>query len=164
MTTPRVYVGTYAKYNNGSIDGAWIDLDDHDLDSFQEAIHELHKDEEDPEFMYQDWEGIPDEFIGECGFNLKEFFEYLEVVTTSYLDDEVFEAGMDLGIPYESIEDAYYGQFNSFEDLAYEYVESTGLLHDVPESIKMYFDYQSFGRDLAMDFSESDGHYFMDNY
>lgn len=25
--TARVYVGTYAKYNNGSIKGAWVDLE-----------------------------------------------------------------------------------------------------------------------------------------
>ena len=30
QSTARVYVGTYEKYNNGSIAGAWIDLEDHD--------------------------------------------------------------------------------------------------------------------------------------
>ena len=24
--TPKIYVGTYSKYNDGSIDGKWIDL------------------------------------------------------------------------------------------------------------------------------------------
>lgn len=29
MSTPaRIYVGTYAKYNDGSIEGAWLDLED----------------------------------------------------------------------------------------------------------------------------------------
>ncbi|MDO8250269.1 MAG: antirestriction protein ArdA [Rhodoferax sp.] len=27
-TKPRVYVGTYAKYNEGSIEGGWLDLED----------------------------------------------------------------------------------------------------------------------------------------
>lgn len=27
-TTARVYVSTYAKYNSGSIQGAWLDLED----------------------------------------------------------------------------------------------------------------------------------------
>src|SRR5690349_16831915 len=57
-TAPRVYVGTYAKYNNGSIAGAWLDLEDYaDKDSFLAACAELHKDEDDPEFMFQDFEG-----------------------------------------------------------------------------------------------------------
>jgi antirestriction protein len=58
--TARLYVGTYAKYNNGSINGAWIDLEDHgDKVSFLAACAELHKDESDPELMFQDFEGFP---------------------------------------------------------------------------------------------------------
>ena len=60
MTTPRIYVGTYAKYNNGSIQGEWLDLDDYtDKSDFIQACLELHDDEEDPELMFQDWENIP---------------------------------------------------------------------------------------------------------
>ncbi|HMP91047.1 MAG TPA: antirestriction protein ArdA, partial [Kiritimatiellia bacterium] len=59
--TPRVYVGTYAKYNDGSIAGEWIDLEGHDADSFRDACLELHKDEADPELMFQDFEGFPRE-------------------------------------------------------------------------------------------------------
>ena len=28
--TPQIYVGTYAKYNNGSIFGEWVDLEIYD--------------------------------------------------------------------------------------------------------------------------------------
>ena len=39
----RIYVGTYAKYNAGSIKGAWLDLEDYaDRDAFLEACRELH--------------------------------------------------------------------------------------------------------------------------
>ena len=27
---PRIYVGTYAKYNDGSIAGKWLDLNDYE--------------------------------------------------------------------------------------------------------------------------------------
>lgn len=57
----QIYVGTYAKYNEGSLFGKWMQLSDYsDLDEFIEACKELHKDEEDPEFMFQDWEEIPE--------------------------------------------------------------------------------------------------------
>ena len=47
---PRVYVGTYGKYNNGSIAGQWFDLSNYDSsEEFYEDIRELHSDEEDPE-------------------------------------------------------------------------------------------------------------------
>ena len=64
--TPKVYVGTYQKYNNGSIFGKWLELNDYNnINDFYQACKELHKDEKDPEYMFQDWENIEDSFIGE---------------------------------------------------------------------------------------------------
>ena len=54
ISEARIYVGTYAKYNDGSIEGKWLDLSDYsDKEEFYEACRELHKDEEDPESEYQ---------------------------------------------------------------------------------------------------------------
>ena len=58
--TPKVYVSTYAKYNDGSLGGEWVDLTDFDTyEDFVDYCSELHKDENDPEFMVQDYEGYP---------------------------------------------------------------------------------------------------------
>ena len=66
LSEARVYVGTYGKYNNGSLFGAWLDLSDYlNKEDFYEACRELHKDEEDAEFMFQDWENVPEGLIGE---------------------------------------------------------------------------------------------------
>ena len=71
----KVYVGTYGKYNNGSIDGAWLDLADYETyDDFLAACRKVHKDEHDPEFMIQDSDGFPDgldcmEWLGQTAFN-----------------------------------------------------------------------------------------------
>lgn len=71
----RCYVGTYGKYNGGSLAGGWLDLSDYaTYQDFLKACRELHKNESDPEFMIQDWEGLPDgfpasEWIGEEEFN-----------------------------------------------------------------------------------------------
>ena len=66
LSEASVYVGTYGKYNNGSLFGAWLDLSDYaDKEEFYEACRELHKDEEDAEFMFQDWENVPEGLIGE---------------------------------------------------------------------------------------------------
>ena len=57
LSEAKVYVGTYGKYNNGSLSGAWLDLSDYsDKEEFYEACRELHKDEEDAEYMFQDWD------------------------------------------------------------------------------------------------------------
>ena len=37
LNEARIYVGTYAKYNNGSLRGEWVELSDfYDLDDFME--------------------------------------------------------------------------------------------------------------------------------
>ena len=69
-TAPAVYVGTYHKYNCGSIFGKWLDLTDFDgEDEFLDTCRELHAGEDDPEFMFQDWEGIPSQFASESSVN-----------------------------------------------------------------------------------------------
>ena len=66
VTVPAVYVGTYHQYNGGSIFGKWFDLTDFDdEDEFYDACRALHASEDDPEFMFQDWEGIPSQFASE---------------------------------------------------------------------------------------------------
>lgn len=66
LSEARVYVGTYGKYNNGSLFGAWLDLSDYSYkEDFYEACRELHKDEEDAEYMFQDYEDIPEARISE---------------------------------------------------------------------------------------------------
>ena len=43
LSEARVYVGTYNKYNSGSLFGKWLDLSDYsDKDEFMEACRELH--------------------------------------------------------------------------------------------------------------------------
>ncbi len=63
---PQVYVGTYGKYNSGSIEGKWLNLEDYkSLEEFLEAAKELHKDESDPELMFQDSMNFPEQYYGE---------------------------------------------------------------------------------------------------
>ena len=43
LSEARIYVGTYAKYNDGSIEGKWFDLSDFsDKDEFYEACKESY--------------------------------------------------------------------------------------------------------------------------
>lgn len=159
---PSIYVGTYAKYNNGNIQGAWIDLTDHaNSEEFYKACTELHNDETDPEFMFQDFENFPKSLYSG---NLDAIYDYIEFINDTYLSVEAIAAGLSLDIPLDKLEGAYRGQFDSDIDLAFDYIESTGLLQDVPVFIGNYFDYEAFGRDLAMDFLETDGFYFWANY
>lgn len=80
LSEVRVYVGTYNKYNNGSLFGKWLDLSDYpDKDEFLEACRELHEDEQDPEFMFQDYENIPEALFSESWLSEK-YFELQDAI------------------------------------------------------------------------------------
>lgn len=150
MSDARVYVGTYRKYNEGSIKGAWLDLDDYsDKDEFLEACHELHKDEEDPELMFQDYEGFPSEYYSESSIDPK-LWDWLE------LDDDDREllavylehANQDGTI--EEARDNFAGKYDSESDWAENFLDDTGALNEVPENLRSYIDFESYARDARL--------------
>ena len=164
MKNPSVYVGTYAKYNSGSIAGKWLDLTNYaTYEDFIAACVELHSDETDPELMFQDFENFPAEYYHETEINSSLWDEYLLI---SDSEKEILAAYIEATgasateATLEDARDRHHGQYNSFLDFAYEYIDSSGMLSDVPESIQRYFDYEAFARDLSYDFSEHDGHIF----
>lgn len=159
MTTPQVYVGTYAKYNNGSIAGAWVELEGLTKETFQDAIKALHADESDPEFMFQDYEGFPEHFYGESHL-ADELWDWLELTDDDRNVLAAYQSCINPKGTMEEAEEAFWGYHETPTDLAHEWVESTGMFDNIPDNITSYFDYERFGRDLAMDFSESEGYYF----
>ena len=161
----KIYVGTYAKYNNGSIFGEWLNLGDFDnLEDFYNKCKEIHADEEDAEFMFQDYE-TPDifkELISESHID-KDIFKIAEMLEGKDID--MLEAYFSLGydITEENIqeaEDKFFGYYGNVTDFGEDYAEQTCMLNEVPESIKYYFDFEKFGRDLSYDFQEFGGYYF----
>jgi len=171
IDTPKIYVGTYHKYNSGSLNGEWLNLDDYsDSDEFYEACKELHSDEEDPEYMFQDWENIPTAFIGESHIS-DQFWCYLE-----WCNDEGEERAEALRIFAENrghdltdfedfktdFENAYYcyqDGHNPEEDFAYDHANET---MEIPARISHWFDYESYARSLfSGDFWQEAGHIFL---
>ena len=153
---PAVYVGTYGKYADGSIDGEWVKLTDfNDYEEFMDYIRELHKDESDPEFMFQDYENFPSRWYSESGLSEETFDKILEWYMMDDDQRKAFEAYLDAEIGEDSIEEFeehYRGHYNSPLDFAYELIDETGL----PDDVDYYFDYEGFGRDLTMDWHEGD--------
>lgn len=143
-----------------------MELSDFDSqEDFYNFCKGLHKDEEDPEFMFQDFEApeIFEGLIHESGFR-EDLWELSELLEDEYIDmiaAYIQATGSKLDSDtIEQAKDSFYGRFDSDTDLAHEYVESTWLLHGMPETVERYFDYEAFGRDLAFDFMEFNGYYF----
>ena len=82
---------------------------------------------------------------------------------SSGIDEDAFEAGYSLGIPLDSIADAYYGQSESDADFAYDYAEQTGLIPDHVWPLNC-IDWHQAARELMYDFMEENGHYFYSHY
>ena len=42
---------------------------------------------------------------------------------------------------------------SKMEDVAYNYIEESGALRDMPESLQGYFDYEALGHDMETEWS-----------
>ena len=156
----KIYVGTYGQYNAGSLFGKWLDLTDYtDTEEFYEACKELHKGEHDPEFMFQDYDGIlynmPKNWIGESHIS-EDVFTFLERFAKDETRGEAFlswikNAGYNGDFWYlvNAFEEAYEGEYDSPEDYTDYIVEEMGILKNMG-SLSSYFDYKAYTRDLFM--------------
>ena len=170
-TKPSLYVGTYGKYNNGSIKGKWLNLEDYaDAKAFWTACEALHKDENDPEYMFQDFEGFPKSMYGES-LNTEEIEKIIEFAhlgadeqtTITEFEDAFGEMPKD----FEQAQDAFICVIagnNPNEELAEYYIDECGIM-EIPEHLLNYIDYERYGRDLMYDHSiSSNGYVFNSNY
>lgn len=149
--TMRVYVGTYAKYNSGSIAGAWLDLEDYsDKEEFHAACKELHKDEADPEFMFQDWEGIPEGMVSESHID-EEVFELAALDDGELTMFTVYRSDVDRSGTIEQAREAYRGTYSSPADYAEDFYEETGGLEGMPEHLRSYIDWERVANDMRHD-------------
>ena len=153
-------MGTYAKYNDGSIDGKWIDISEYNTyEEFVDACRELHKDEKDPEFMVQDFENFPRKWYHEGGLPTEEEFNK---INDYYMMDDTEQRAYEAYVNYtddddiDNFHEAYEGQFSSASDFAYSLVDDLGWDGIGSDNIDMYFDYDAFGRDLMFDFHMGD--------
>ena len=145
-----IYVGTYRKYNNGSLKGEWLDLEDYsDHDEFHAACKELHNDEDEPELMFQDWEGIPNRYITESTLD-ERVWEWLKLDPDQR---EIVETFLDDVDQYGEIEDAlesFQGEHESEREWARNYWEETGMLSELPEHVQNYIDFDQFAYDARI--------------
>lgn len=171
---PAVYVGTYAKYNDGSLFGMWVDMVKcGDYDTFMEVCHNLHADEEDPELMYQDYECFPGAWYSESGIDEDTFDRIMEYADMDDDDRDAFDEfseafGNDC---VASFRERYMGQWDSEKDFAEHIIDECYRsafgrlqgknLDDMMGHLASYFDYEAYARDLFIDdFYFSNGYVF----
>ena len=146
----RVYVGTYNKYNNGSIKGEWLTLSNFaDAQEFNSKCQDIHKDEHDPEFMYQDYEGIPKSLIGESWIDAR-LFDLLnlgldddeQTAFLEFMDNQSFY-WEDIQEAYNSFEMSFMGNYSSLSEYTDQEFDDL-YLHDFPSHLTCYIDYEKY--------------------
>lgn len=147
---PSVYVSTYHKYACGNLDGEWVCLQDFDsYDDFISRCLAIHADEADPELMFQDFEGFPEQWYSECSLDEDHFNDIIAFADLAdvYGSDTVTEF-VNLGIDsLDRFTDYYYGKYSSELDFAYEVAEEY-FDFDKFGQLACYFDYEAFARDI----------------
>ena len=146
--TARIYVGTYAKYNAGNLTGAWLDLEDYsDAEEFNAAALALHKDEADPELMFQDFEGFPRAFYGESHVS-DDLWAWLELNEHERELLEVYQDRVcDTGTIGQARE-AFMGKGSDRAAIAEQFHEEAGDLDNVPDWLQGHIDWDSVARDM----------------
>lgn len=153
MTTnaARVYVGTYGKYASGSIAGAWLGLEDYaDRDAFIAACLKLHKDEADPELMFQDFEGFPRAYYSESSIDA-DLWDWLDL--NEYERDMLatYQDAVDAKGDIDDAREAFHGIHDSAADFAAEWFEKTGQLNQVSDWLRGHIDWEGVARDMGFD-------------
>ena len=161
---PAIYCGTYKKYNEGSLFGAWLDLRTFDsYDEFIDVCTQLHADEEDPEFMFQDYQCFPEYWYSESCMDEDTFDKIIAFVQMDDDRQKAFKAYVSAtgNDSISAFEEDYEGEYDSEEDFASYIVSELYDLERMMGSLSYYFDYKAFARDLFMsDYIFEDGYVF----
>lgn len=82
--------------------------------------------------------------------------EYVKLIMEEWLDN--LQEALDI---IESGDYIIWSDCHSMADVAYSYMEESGMLQNVPSNIANYFDYEALGRDMDIEgtFLEGDGYY-----
>jgi len=162
----RVAIENYEMYNNGILLCKWFDTNETTLEEITDWCKDVAIKNgfngDDMELFVADYEGDLGLYNGECLHEAYRVTEQLEGLT----DDEItgvklmLEAGVvnDLEEAINNKDNIHNTGETSMEDVAYNYIEETGALSNIPDSLQYYFDYESMGRDM-----EINGTYFTDD-
>lgn len=150
----KIFISNLKEYNNGKIIGEWVSLP---CEGLEEVLNKISNNGNDELFISDYETDISNLKISEYDdiLQLNEIAEEIDNLS----DDEVIALQAYLE-QYNDIEQALeevrqgnytiYYDCDDMSDVAYQVVNESGLLDGVPEELKVYFDYEAYGRDLSI--------------
>lgn len=141
--------------------GCWVELDQ--VCGWGDVIRALYVSgyQSPDEILCADAEGLARCFLSRHdSFDLSGYIECREAC--GWASEDAKAAYIDCFGSWDAVgfEEAYSGEWDSDTALAEDFIESTGMLAEMPDNLRGYFDTEAFTRDLMFDYSESGGHYF----
>lgn len=149
----KIYITNLKKYNEGALVGEWVSLP---CEGLEEVLDKISNNGNDELFISDYETDINGLKIGEYEgiLQLNEIAEEIDNLS----DDELLALQAYLEQYANDMEQALdevrqgnyriYYNCDNMEDVAYQAVNESGLLDGVPEQVKMYFDYEAYGRDM----------------
>lgn len=161
MRRINIYITNLGKYNEGVLIGEWVKLPV-DQNELQNVLNRIGINEQYEEYFITDYETLFSNLhINEYASisNLNTLAERIDSLADSDYDKlaAVLECEGNTSISeiIELIDDL--DNFDLLEGVDTDYAigehfaEESFLLHDVPDSISRYFDYESYGRDIRLE-------------
>lgn len=126
--TPRIYVADLEAYNNGRLEGEWLDLADYnDADELMDAIQDVLKKSGGEEYAIHDVEYIPSGMYSEY-MGQKDFEELYQMIDLAKDNDLPLEVVQQVVSQYgESAVEDFVGKYDSPEDFAIELADDLGI-------------------------------------
>ena len=149
----KIFISNLKEYNNGKIIGEWVSLP---CEGLEEVLNKISNNGNDELFISDYETDISNLKISEYDdiLHLNEIAEEIDNLS----DDELiaFQAYLEqyANNMEQALEEVRQGNYriyyncDNMEDVAYQAVNESGLLDGVPEQVKMYFDYEAYGRDM----------------
>ena len=159
----KIYVTNLGKYNEGFLIGKWLELPATE-EEIEKTLEEIGiSDEPDEDGIYYEEYFITDYETDMDGLKVSEYSNIDDLNELAETIDDLDEDEKEIvnaiiGEGY-SLEDAIdkkddvmiYYNCSNMEQVAEDYAEQVGLLNDIPESLRYYFDFEAYGRDMSFE-------------
>jgi antirestriction protein len=152
---PRIYVACLASYNAGILHGRWIDCDQ-EVDGIRREIAEMLATSNEPiaeEYAIHDYEN----------FGAVRLHEYEDIERVAEIAKLIGEhrdmithivehcGGLEhLEEAKRLMDEEYSGEWNSLADWAEDFLDETGQLESIPESLRYYLDFEKYAADCEL--------------
>lgn len=156
LKNTEIFVTTLHKYQSFNHKGSYLKPAEYKTSNdFLRACHDAHNDEEEPVFMFTDWENMPDELIDtyhldETFFSLRDELDKMPdekaegfMAWIAYCNYDIRKFNIDALI--EDFNEIFIGRYETEEDFAYEYVKQKT---DLPVWVTAYFNYTRLAETL----------------